>query len=294
MMAMAIIRGDDFTLAMMGSGFFFGGLGWLVAMKGYVLSVNPLKNGKYIFGKLYRNGLIDGWKIMEFTQGCFNGLGIAGAFIIGWPIAAKNLEQAEAAGKLWYMLPEKVDTVLSWVFCAIIILTIFLFIIPYRRNGNKITKAFGEVDMNIVEVIERPCYMVAPLALIMLGSTTMAGIICCFTMYYVIAQHDGLERYCDYKGVKLIRAFLILLGAAILAVQAIRGYTLWETWIFYCVGYILFDLAAFARPKTVKENWQKSKSFKQFLIAFGGSLTVMPFFYILAAGLLVFGYVNFR
>ncbi|MBQ4603923.1 MAG: hypothetical protein IJB16_04895, partial [Clostridia bacterium] len=129
---------------------------------------------------------------------------------------------------------------------------------------------------------------------VMLGSTTMASIICCFTMYYVIAQHDGLERYWDYKGIKFIRIFLILVGAVVLAIQAIRGYTLWETWIFYCVGYILFDFAFFFRPKRVIENYRNSKSIKEFLISFGGDITVLPFFYVLMAVLLVFGYMNFR
>ncbi len=135
---------------------------------------------------------------------------------------------------------------------------------------------------------------VGSLAFVMLGSTTIASIICCFTMYYVIAQHDGLERYWDYKGIKFIRILLILIGAVALAVQALRGYTLWETWIFYCVGYIIFDLVYFARPKRLKENWEKTKSFKKFLISFGGDATVLPFFYILMIGLLVFGYFNFR
>lgn len=294
LLLMMAIRRDIFGIIMWIGGALAGSVGWVVAITFYDKQIHPLKNGKRLFGKLDALNVIDGWKIMEFTQGCFNGLGIAGAFVLGWPLAAKNLEQAEAAGKLWYMLPEKVDTILSWVFCALIILTIFLFIIPYRRNGNKITRAFGEVDMNIVEVLERPCYMVGPLALVMLGSTTMASIICCFTMYYVIAQHDGLERYWDYKNIKVIRIFLILLGAVILVGQILRGYTLWETWIFYCVGYILFDLAYFARPKRLKENREKSKSLKEFIISFGGDATVLPFFYILMVVLLVFGYMNFR
>ena len=293
-LVMAAIRRDIFTIIMWVGGALAGSIGWVIAITFYDKELHPLKNGKMLFGKWEKLKIVDGWKIMEFTQGCFNGLGIAGAFVLGWPLAAKNLEQAEATGKLWYMLPEKVDITLSWVFCALIILTIFLFIIPYRRNGNKITRAFGEVDMNIVEVLERPCYMVGPLCLVMLGSTTMASIICCFTMYYVIAQHDGLERYWDYKNIKIIRIFLILLGAVILVGQILRGYTLWETWIFYCVGYILFDLAYFARPKRLKENKEKSKSLKEFIVSFGGDATVLPFFYVLMIGLLVFGYVNFR
>ncbi|MBR3596016.1 MAG: hypothetical protein IKL47_03445 [Clostridia bacterium] len=294
LLVLMAIRRDIFGIIMWVGGALAGSVGWVVAITFYDKQMHPLKNGKWLFGKLEELKVIDGWKIMEFTQGCFNGLGISAAFALGWPLAAKNLEQAEAAGKLWYMLPEKVDITLSWIFCALIILTIFLFIIPYRRNGNKITRAFGEVDMNIVEVLERPCYMVGPLALVMLGSTTMASIICCFTMYYVIAQHDGLERYWDYKGIKFIRIFLILVGAVILVGQILRGYTLWETWVFYCVGYILFDLAYFYRPKRVIENYRKSKSVKEFLISFGGDITVLLFFHVLMAGLLVFGYMNFR
>lgn len=294
LLVLMAIRRDIFGIIMWIGGALAGSVGWVVAITFYDKEINPLKNGKMLFGKWEKLKIVDGWKIMEFTQGCFNGLGIAGAFVLGWPVAAKNLEQAETSGKLWYMLPEKVDITLSWVFCALIILTIFLFIIPYRRNGNKITRAFGEVDMNIVEVLERPCYMVGPLALVMLGSTTMASIICCFTMYYVIAQHDGLERYWDFKNVKLIRIFLILLGAVILAGQIFRGYTLWETWIFYCVGYVVFDLVYFYRPKRVIENYRNSKSAKDFLVSFGGDITVLPFFHILMVGLLVFGYMNFR
>ena len=185
-----------------------------------------------------------------------------------------------------------------------IILTIFLFIIPYRRNGNKITRAFGEVDMNIVEVLERPCYMVFPLALVMLGSTTMASIICCFVMYYVIAQHDGLERYWDFKNITLIRIIIILIGVVILIGQIVRGYTLWETWIFYCVGYNIFDAIYFWRPQRVKENWEKAKKLAngqskgrfiaRFLELFNGDITVLPFFYVLMVAMLVFGYYNFR
>lgn len=294
LLIMMAVRRDIFGIIMWIGGALAGSIGWVVAITFYDKELHPLKNGKMLFGKWEKLKIVDGWKIMEFTQGCFHGLGIAGAFVLGWPLAAKNLEQAEAAGELWYMLPETVDTILSWAFCALIILTIFLFIIPYRRNGNKITRAFGEVDMNIVEVLERPCYMVGPLALVMLGSTTMASIICCFTMYYVIAQHDGLERYWDFKNIKLIRIFLILLGAVILVGQILRGYTLWETWIFYCVGYILFDLVYFYRPQRIIENRKKSSTVKEFFISFGGDITVLPFFHILMVGLLVFGYYNFR
>ena len=294
LLILMVLRRDTFGILMWASGCVAGAVGWVIGIAFYDKQLHPLKSGKRMFGKLSANNMIDGWKIMEFTQGCFHGLGIAGAFVLGWPIAAKNLEQAEAAGKLWYELPEKVDTALSWVFCALIILTIFLFIIPYRRNGNKITRAFGEVDMNIVEVLERPCYMVGPLCLVMLGSNLMAEIICCFTMYYVIAQHDGLERYWDYKGIKFIRIFLILLGAVLLAIQAVRGYTLWETWVFYCVGYLIFEFFFMFRPKLVSENRKKTKTFRDFVVSFGCSASVYPTYLLMMTALLIFGWVYLK
>ena len=294
LLIMMIIRGDIFSIIMWLGGMLFGAIGWVIGIGLYDKECHMLKNGKRMFGKLDELGMIDGWKMMELVQGLAQGFGISVAFVLAWPLAKEKMSVAEANGALWHPIPQNVDTILSWIFCALIILTIFLFIIPYRRNGNKITRAFGEVDMNIVEVLERPCYMVWPLALIMLGSVTMASIICCFTMYYVIAQHDGLERYWDYKGIKFIRIFLIIVGAVLLAVQAIRGYSLWETWIFYCVGYLIFEFFFMFRPKLVKENYQKSKNFGQFIASFQCSSTVYPTYLLMMTALLIFGAKYFR
>lgn len=286
LLILMIIRKDIFGIIMLAGGAVAGSVGWVAGITFYDKQRYPLKNGKRMFGKLSELHIIDGWKIMEFTQGCFNGLIIGAAFIVGWPIAAKNLEQAEATGQLWHALPENIDTALSWVLCALIICTIFLFMIPYDKTKH--------IDTNFLEVIERPCYMVAPLCLIMLGSTTMAEIICCFTMYFVVAQHDATERYSGYKHIKLIRVILTLIGAGIIAVQAVRGFTLWETWIFYCVGYLVFDFVCFFHPDKIKAKRSQAKSAKDFIISFGSILTVQPFFCVLAVLMLIFGYLNFR
>lgn len=282
LLILMFLRRDIFGIIMWSGGTLAGSVGWVVGIKIFDKQLHPLRNGKRMFGKLSTLRIIDGWKIMEFTQGCFNGLIIGAAFILGWPIAAKNLEQAEASGKLWSILPQNVDTALSWTFCALIICSMFLFIIPFKK-----------VDENTLELFERPCYMVAPLCLIMLGSTTMAEIICCFAMYFVLAQHDGIERFSKLRHIGLIRTILVLIGAAILAIQALRGFTLFEAWIFYCFGYIIFDLIADFHPAKIKENRSKTKSFKEFIISFGGEVTVRPFFCLLAIIMLVFGYVNF-
>lgn len=282
LLVLMVLRRDIFGIIMWSGGTVAGSVGWVVGITWFDKQLHPLKNGKRMFGRLSTYNIIDGWKIMEFVQGCFNGLIIGIAFILGWPIAAKKLEYAETTGKLWQIVPQNIDTILSWVFCALIIGSMFLFIIPFKK-----------IEENTLELFERPCYMVAPLCLIMLGSTTMAEIICCFVMYFVVAQHDGVERFRKLKYIGLIRAILILVGVAILAVQALRRFSLKETWVFYCFGYLVFDFIAHFHPARVKENHRKSANFKEFIISFGGDATVQPFFWLLAIVMFVFGYVNF-
>lgn len=283
-----VLRRDIFGIIMWSGGTVAGSVGWVVGITWFDKQLHPLKNGKRMFGKASEYRIIDGWKIMEFVQGCFNGLIIGIAFIVSWPIAAKNLEYAETTGKLWQIVPQNIDTILSWVFCALIIGTMFLFIFHEKENSR-----LSKINENTLELFERPCYMVAPLCLIMLGSTTMAEIICCFVMYFVVAQHDGVERFRKLKYIGLIRVILILVGVAILVVQALRGFSLKETWVFYCFGYLVFDFIAHFHPARVKENHRKSANFKEFIISFGGDATVQPFFWLLATIMFVFGYVNF-
>lgn len=288
LLVLMAVRRDFFGLIMLGAGALAGSTGWVVGITLFDKQLHPLKNGKRMFGKLSKIGIIDGWKIMEFTQGCFNGLIIGTAFVLGWPIAAKNLEAAETNGQLWSILPQKVDTGLSWALCTLIICSMFLFIIPFRKRDKS-----GPVDSNFLELFERPCYMVFPLCMIMLGSATMAEIISCFAMYFVVAQHDSLERFNKYKHIKLIRALLIGIGVAILTLIVFRGITLKETWTFYCFGYLIFDFAALFHPDKVRANLRKSSNTKEFIASFGGIATVQPFFYLLATIILVFGYLNF-
>jgi hypothetical protein len=80
----AVCHGDYFTLILIAGGFVFGAIGWLVGMRAFVATVFPLKNGRYLFGKAYHKGIIDGWKIMEFILGAFGGFGLSLAFCLGY------------------------------------------------------------------------------------------------------------------------------------------------------------------------------------------------------------------
>lgn len=293
LLILMLIRKDIFGIIMWTGGALAGAVGWVVGITFFDKQLHPLKNGKRMFGKFSEHGIIDGWKIMEFVQGCFHGLGAGLAFVLGWPIAAKKLQHAEQSGELWHVIPQKLDTVLSWILCAVIICTMLMLIAPIYKKS-KDGKPPRKIDTNTLELIERPCYMVMPLCLIMLGSTTMAEIIGCFAMYFVLAQHDGLERFSTFRHIRLIRVVLIAIGAAILAVQAFRGVSLWEAWVFYCFGYLIFDFISFFRPEKIKACRQHRMPFRDFVVSFGGIATVQPFFYLLATVMLFFGYINFR
>ena len=69
MIAFAVVKGDNFALSMIAGGFFFGAIGWYVAIKFYELSLFPMKNGKYILGKcMYYDNTFFGYKAYDASK----------------------------------------------------------------------------------------------------------------------------------------------------------------------------------------------------------------------------------
>ena len=79
---LAAINGDAFTLVMTAISAIGGAIGWFVAILFYYVSEYPLKNGKYLFGKLKEKKLIGGWKIMECTLGAIGALMTCVGFLV--------------------------------------------------------------------------------------------------------------------------------------------------------------------------------------------------------------------
>ncbi len=61
------LRADTYALWFSLSGAVSGALGWALGINLFYLVNHPLKSGRYLMGKLQKNGFIGGWKIMEFT-----------------------------------------------------------------------------------------------------------------------------------------------------------------------------------------------------------------------------------
>lgn len=192
MIAFAVIKGDDFTLAMIAGGFFFGAIGWFVAMKFYEISAFPMKNGKYILGKLSEKGFVDGWKIMEFTLGAIGGFGLALTYCVRFEFVEKYNEAIALNGIR--TLPETLEKFIPLI-CIVFtfgIVGVNLYAMICEIKGRKIN-SFS------CDITERFFYNLLPMACVLLGSQFAAIYSTVFMLVFVLAVKCVFDRFPESK-----------------------------------------------------------------------------------------------
>ncbi len=216
MTAMAVIKGDNFTLAMVAGGLIFGAVGWLVAMKFYVLAVFPLRNGKYIFGKLFHKNLIDGWKIMEFTLGAIGGFGVSLTFCLNFDFVEKY-NQIIAAGGRWNPI-EPAENAMPYVIAllAILIIAVNMYQLVCDKKDKK-------VNSFLCDQIERPLYNVIPMLFVLLGSEFSARLMTVFMLVFVCLLKNVFDRFDYLKFLPLWQILALLLGIGVFAGDVVIG-----------------------------------------------------------------------
>ncbi len=274
MMAMAIIKGDDFTLAMMGSGFFFGGLGWLVAMKSYVLAVFPLRNGKYIFGKLYHNGLVDGWKLMEYVLGAFGGFGLSLAFCSRFDYVEKYNATINAEGR---MLPDEtfndfIPFIISACILGILAINIYQFICDKKNK---------KVDYFFWDKVERPLYNVIPMLIVLLGSVLAAKIMTVFILVFVCGMKCAFDRFEKATLLPLGQTVIFAICIAVFTGCFYDIYSPFAVVVAGTVPYLIAELAS-----VLWRNREKGVSIQKTLMGTPFA-TVYPCFVIQSAVILI-------
>lgn len=197
---MALIKEDYFTLLLIAGGFIFGAIGWLVAMRAYVAAVFPLKNGKYLFGKLHHKGLIDGWKLMEFILGAFGGFGLSLAYCLGYGYVEIYRDRASLDGVKFAN-----EYLSDWIpiicgACVIGIVAVNLVSFMCDRKGK-------EVNSYVLDHIERPFYNVIPMMFVLAGAAE--EFVTVFMLVFVVVNKLIFDRF---KKVNLIS---ILIGAGV-------------------------------------------------------------------------------
>lgn len=192
MAMMADLRDDYFTLIMMAGGFVFGAIGWVVAMRAYVAAVYPLKNGKYLFGKLYHKGLIDGWKLMEFILGAFGGFGLSLAFCLGYDFIEAYREKASYEGAEFVS-----EYVSGWipVFCTVCILGI----LAVNATAFICDRRGKSLNSFVTDHVERPLYNVIPLMFVLAGDGFSARVMTAFMLIFVCILKCLFDHYINKK-----------------------------------------------------------------------------------------------
>ena len=201
MIAFAVIKGDDFTLAMITGGFFFGAIGWFVAMKFYEISAFPMKNGKYILGKLSEKHLVDGWKIMEFTLGAIGGFGLALTYCVRFEFVEKYNELIALNGIR--TIPETLEKFipLICIVFALGIVAVNLCAMICERNGK-------QINSFKCDITERAFYNLLPMVLVLLGSRFAAIFSTVFMLVFVLAVKCVFDRFSESKLLPLAAVIL--------------------------------------------------------------------------------------
>lgn len=236
MLAMSIIRSDAFMLTMLSCGLIAGAVGWIAAMKAYEYSVFPMNDGRYLFDKLYRKGIFDGWKLMELILGAAGGLGLSIGFCTQYEVIEEYNRLIAENGRFAPLA----DAEKFMPYAAAIPVSVVLLINVYqficgRRNR--------KVNSYVCDQIERPFYNVIPMLLVLLGSLSVARIMTVFMLVFVCTIKCVYDRF---ESAKFICVFQIIMLAGCAAVFAgdiiLGGYSPFVIMLAGTVPYLIMEL----------------------------------------------------
>lgn len=272
MMAMAVIRNDSFALLMMTFGFFFGAIGWAVAIKCFDITIFPMKNGKYLFGKLFTNHLIDGWKFMEFVLGAFGGFGLSLAFCIGFDYIEEYNSEAALNGVKF--VDEKLDDIAP-IICILCVAAVFIInylsYICDKKNVN--------INSFVLDRIERIFYCVIPMVFVLWGQGGSIKIMTAFMLVFVAVIKILFDRFKKVNFVTLIIS-LAVISVSFVYLVADRV-TPMEIIIAGTVPYVLGELVC-----AVYRQTQKGEPIKT-LFTKTSFATVFPAFVVMSAAIII-------
>lgn len=275
MLIMSVIKGDYLMLTMISCGFVFGAVGWIVAMKCYEYSSFPMKNGKILFKCLYRKGIFDGWKLMEFVLGAFGGFGISLGFCIEYGVVAQHNKSILENGR--FSPIADYDNIMI-VVAALLVLGI-LSINIYQLIREKMNK---KVNFFICDQIERPLYNVIPMLFVLLGSVAVSRVMTVFMLVFVCVIKCLFDKFAKEKFAALYQILSLVLCGVIFAGDIIIGG--YKPIIIMIAGTVPYLIAEFIC--TVYDGRKKQISVKEALTKTAFA-TVYPCFCVMSAIILL-------
>ena len=275
----AAIKSDWLTLMMMAFGFVFGAVGWLVGMKGFVLVSLPLKNGKYLFEKLYKKGVTDGWKLMEFVLGAFGGFGLSLAFCLGFSKIEKYNELISRNGRHSDELVLKLAPyVIALCILGVVAINVYQYIC--ESKGKK-------VDYFRCDRLERPLYNVIPMIAVLFGSELAAVVMTVFMLVFGCAMKCAFDRFDGAKHLHFGQIFVALASAAVFVGCFFDVYS---PLILVAAGIVPYLITEFA--SAVWSNAKKGNKFGHIFTSTAFA-TVYPTFIIQSVVIFILSYKFF-
>ena len=252
----ATVKKDYFTLILIAGGFIFGAIGWLVAMRAYVAAVFPLKNGKYLFGKLYHKGLVDGWKLMEFILGAFGGFGLSLTYCLGYGYVKIYKDRASLDG------PKGIydESLQDWI--PVILVACVIGIVAVNLISFICDKKGKEVNSYILDHIERPFYNVIPMMFVLAGEA--GKFVTVFMLVFVVVIKLIFDRFKKVNLISILIGGTVCVATYMLIVYNIRGDSAFFAVVLvgtipYIVGEIIWILSKQGRHgKSLKEAVTKT------------------------------------
>ena len=275
---LAAINGDAFTLVMTAVSAIGGAIGWFVAILFYYISEYPLKNGKYLFGKLKEKKLIGGWKIMECTLGAIGGLMTCVGFLIAravqnplegfWSAALSSVDPA---------LPIVVKPAISGaleIVLLIVWLALAVFDMWFERS--RFGEKYDELASNVAngDTLSQAIFGNLSLLLVMLGSYRACALTAGALIFWVVAEKMCVESLKGYKGLGIITVWAVLSSVVMLVLPLANvDLPLWVYVVLYTVVYETLSLIKNYRKNTWADARQNGLA-----ATYGSRLTVDSYF----------------
>lgn len=217
MLGMGIFKNDNLLISLISGGFAFGFFGWLIAMKLYVLSVYPMKNGKYLFGEEFSKTRVDGWKVMEFTLGAIGAFGISLIFCLSVK-EINAINEAIALNGVFNPIAKAESFVMPRVIFALVAVIIGINFYEYR-----VEKCGGSYNSFVMDLIERPLFNSVPMIFVLLGSNFAARLMTVFMLIFVLSVKSIADRFKKDKSIVIPSIVFISATVITLILDLIKG-----------------------------------------------------------------------
>lgn len=254
---MTVIRQDFTALRMVAGGLVFGAVGWLVAMRLYYYTENPMKNGKYLLGIFSEKKLCAGWGNMEYCLGTFGGMGLALGFVLSRGDISRINE--DIASKGIFSPLKNCDKVVIPVFIFLFAVLLFINIFEYISDSKG-----KKYNSFIMDCIERPFFNSIPFVFILMCSLPAAKLMTAFMALYVLFIKNMSDRFDPGKARNIfIIVSIPVLAAAFVLTLITSGPTPLLIFISGGIPYIILEIVwKGLQPKY--GGWKVLFSFNEF------------------------------